>query len=50
MRIGNGTRTRVVVYQAADGTTQERLQELAHRIARGTVDGPARVRHLRAAT
>ncbi|MGW2098700.1 helix-turn-helix transcriptional regulator [Streptomyces olivaceoviridis] len=43
-------RTRVVVYQPADRTTQERLEELAHRIARGTIDGPARVRHLRAAT
>ncbi|MGW5715686.1 helix-turn-helix transcriptional regulator [Amycolatopsis sp. NPDC003865] len=43
-------RTRVVVYQPADRTTQERLEELASRIARGTVDGPANVRRLRPAT
>ncbi|KDN18585.1 DNA-binding protein [Amycolatopsis rifamycinica] len=43
-------RTRVVVYQPADRTTQERLEELAHRIARGAIDGPANVRRLRPAT
>lgn len=50
MLIEENPRTRVVVYQPVDRTTQERLEELAHRIARGAVDGPATVRRLRPAT
>jgi hypothetical protein len=38
------------VYQPEDRTTQERLEELANRIARGAIDGPANVRRLRPAT
>lgn len=50
LRLQEHPGTRVVVYQPEDRTTRERLEELASRIARGTVDGPARVRHLRSAT
>ncbi|CAM4101057.1 helix-turn-helix transcriptional regulator [Kibdelosporangium persicum] len=50
MLVEENPRTRVVVYQPADRTTQERLEELANRIARGAVDGPASVRQLRPAT
>jgi transcriptional regulator with XRE-family HTH domain len=50
MLLEENPRARVVVYQPADRTTRERLEELAHRIARGTIDGPARVRHLRTVT
>lgn len=50
MLLEENPRTRVVVYQPADRTTQERLEELANRIARGTIDGPASVRQLRPAT
>jgi transcriptional regulator with XRE-family HTH domain len=50
MLLQDSPRTRVVVYQPEDRTTGERLDELAHRIARGAVDGPARVRRLRPAT
>jgi hypothetical protein len=50
LRLQEHPATRVVVYQPEDRTTRERLEELASRIARGTVDGPARVRHLRSAT
>lgn len=50
MLLEESPRTRVIVYQPADRTTQERLEELAGRIARGAVDGPASVRRLRPAT
>lgn len=50
MLLQENPRTRVVVYQPEDRTTQERLEELANRIARGTIDGPANVRRLRPAT
>lgn len=50
MLLQENPRTRVVVYQPEDRTTQERLEELAGRIARGAIDGPANVRRLRPAT
>ncbi|GAA5162510.1 helix-turn-helix transcriptional regulator [Amycolatopsis dongchuanensis] len=50
MQLEEHPRARVVVYQPADHTTRERLEELAHRIARGAIDGPANVRRLRPAT
>jgi transcriptional regulator with XRE-family HTH domain len=50
MLLEENPRIRVVVYQPADHTTQERLEELANRIVRGTIDGPAKVRHLRPVT
>ncbi|WP_262699329.1 MULTISPECIES: helix-turn-helix transcriptional regulator [Streptomyces] len=50
MLLEENLRARVVVYQPADRTTEERLQELANRIARGAIDGPAKVRRLRPAT
>ncbi|MGK3209343.1 helix-turn-helix transcriptional regulator [Amycolatopsis sp. MEPSY49] len=50
MLLEEDPRLRVVVYQPADRTTEERLEELANRIARGAVDGPAKVRRLRPAT
>lgn len=50
MLLEENPRTRVVVYQPADRTTEERLEELGDRIARGTIDGPANVRRLRPAT
>ncbi|KOV87277.1 DNA-binding protein [Nocardia sp. NRRL S-836] len=50
MLLQENPRNRVVVYQPEDRTTQERLEELAARIARGAVDGPATVRRLRPAT
>lgn len=50
MLLQENPRTRVVVYQPDDHTTRERLDELANRIARGAIDGPASVRRLRPAT
>ncbi|MGW4064276.1 helix-turn-helix transcriptional regulator [Amycolatopsis sp. NPDC004747] len=50
MLLEENPRARVVVYQPADRTTEERLKELANRIARGAIDGPAKVRRLRPAT
>jgi transcriptional regulator with XRE-family HTH domain len=50
MLLEEDSRTRVVVYQPADHSTRERLDELAHRIARGAIDGPANIRRLRPAT
>ncbi|HEY3468626.1 MAG TPA: helix-turn-helix transcriptional regulator [Amycolatopsis sp.] len=50
MLLEENLRVRVVVYQPADRTTEERLEELAGRIARGAIDGPAKVRRLRPAT
>ncbi|WIV54039.1 hypothetical protein [Amycolatopsis nalaikhensis] len=50
MLLEENPRIRVVVYQPADRTTEERLEELASRIARGAIDGPAKVRRLRPAT
>jgi transcriptional regulator with XRE-family HTH domain len=50
MLLQENPRTRVVVYQPDDRTTRERLEELANRIARGAIDGPANVRRLRPAT
>lgn len=50
MLLEENPRTRVVVYQPEDRMTQERLDELAHRIARGTIDGHAKTRHLCPAT
>ncbi|GAB3573634.1 helix-turn-helix transcriptional regulator [Amycolatopsis endophytica] len=47
MLLQENPRTRVVVYQPDDRTTLERLEELAARIARGAIDGPAMVRQLR---
>lgn len=47
MSLEGNPRLRVVVYQPEDRVTTERLQELADRIARGTIDGPANVRQLR---
>lgn len=50
MLLQENPRTRVVVYQPEDHITRERLEELAHRITRGVIDGPAKVRRLRSAT
>ncbi|WP_346109025.1 helix-turn-helix transcriptional regulator [Nonomuraea maheshkhaliensis] len=50
MQLQANPRTRIVVYQPEDRTTRERLEELASRIARGVIDGPANVRRLRPAT
>lgn len=50
MQLQANPRTRIVVYQPEDRTTRERLEELASRISRGVIDGPAMVRRLRAAT
>lgn len=50
MQLQANPRTRVVVYQPEDRTTRERLEELASRITRGVIDGPANVRRLRPAT
>lgn len=50
MLLQENPRTRVVVHQPENRTTQERLEELAGRIARGVIDGPANVRRLRPAT
>jgi len=50
LRLHENPHTRVVVHQPEDRATRERLDELAARIARGGIDGPAPVRHLRPAT
>lgn len=50
MLLQENPRTRVVVYQPEDRTTGQRLEELADRIARGAIDGPAKARRLRPAT
>jgi transcriptional regulator with XRE-family HTH domain len=50
LRLHEDPHVRVVVHQPEDRTTRERLEELAGRIARGEVDGPAAVRRLRRVT
>ena len=47
MLLQDNPHTRVIVYQADDHVTRERLEELTRRINAGDIDGPARVQGLR---